>query len=149
MFSKNFVEQTQRSYFLMTHKIPTMMPIFGEFFKDISDHYYFHPTFFAIVFCSYGSTTSRNSPSCLYEATGIVHWTGKPWCINDDEVVRFHNPPLCLHEDVKEELFAWSGGHVGALVRLLELISLKVILLLARDNKLCYCENSKTGCAVH
>jgi hypothetical protein len=113
--------------------------LWNDFFKGVADGNY--PTYRVILFCSYGSPSSRpvdyhiGTPLVLSDAARISLWPteGSIGILLDrsefDEVVLLFERPLNLHADLQNSIFHWTAGHVGAVVELLRVISNQVSVL--------------------
>lgn len=113
--------------------------LWNYFFKGIGDRLF--SNYYAVIFCSYGSPTSRigpcfvGTPPVLREAARISLWpTERSIGLLLDrsefqEVVALFDRPLRLHPDFEDRIFNWTAGHVGAIVELLRMISYQVSLL--------------------
>lgn len=110
--------------------------LWNAFFKGVSDGGY--PRNRVILFCSYGSPSSRpiphriGTPLALRDAARISLWPteksiGMLFNRSEfDEVVARFERPLNLHADLQDLIFDWTVGHAGAVVELLRLISYQV-----------------------
>ncbi len=115
--------------------------LWNDFFKGVGDRGYSH--YRVILFCSYGSPSSRpvlyriGTLLELTNAARISLWPRKGsegsigLLLNRsefDEVVSRFEPRLNLHSDLLDLIFEWTVGHVGAVIRMLEVISGKASL---------------------
>jgi hypothetical protein len=115
--------------------------LWNGFLKGVSDGLY--PRYRVILFCSYGSPSSRpvlhhiGIPLVLRDAARISLWPreGSEGSIGIllkrsefDEVVSRFKRPLNLHPDLLDLIFDWTGGHAGAVVEMLRVISYQVSL---------------------
>jgi hypothetical protein len=110
--------------------------LWNYFFKGVADGDY--PHYRVILFCSYGSPSSRpvdyhiGTPLVMRDTARISLWPtkGSIGILLDhsefDEVVSRFERPLNLHSDLRDSIFNWTVGHVGAVVELLRLISNQV-----------------------
>ena len=120
------------------------MHLWNGFLKRVCDGSY--PSYRVVMFCSYGSPSSRPMPDDIPKPTNLVlrdtaHislWPreGSAGSISillnrsefDDVVSRFHHK-LYLHHDLQDLIFQWTVGHVGVVVEILNMISYQVGLL--------------------
>jgi hypothetical protein len=117
-------------------------PFWNDFIKRVCDgHYHLYRI---VLFCSYGSPTSRPVPHragtpltsiVLRDTARISLWprNGIEGSIGillnrsefNDVVSRIERP-INLHPDLLDLIFAWTVGHAGAVVAILETISNQV-----------------------
>ena len=115
--------------------------LWNDFFKGVGDHGY--NRYRVILFCSYGSPSSRpglyhiGTPLELTNAARISLWPRKGpegsigLLLNRsefDEVASQFKPQLNLHSELLDLIFGWTVGHVGAVIRIFEVISEKASL---------------------
>jgi hypothetical protein len=116
--------------------------LWNTFFKQVHDGY---DNYFAILFCSYGSPSARplidqrGTPPVLSSAARVSLWHEKnsigllldPTEFN--EVVEGYanklERKLTLDPKLKDHFYDLTGGHVGAVIQLLLLISNQVCLV--------------------
>ncbi|KAF8232682.1 hypothetical protein L208DRAFT_1360846 [Tricholoma matsutake] len=110
--------------------------LWNGFLKGVGDGFY--PWYHVILFCSYGSPSSRpvphdiGTPLALCDAARISLWPreGLEESIGIlfkrsefDEVVSRFERQLSLHPDLLDLIFDWTVGHAGAVVEILRMIS--------------------------
>jgi hypothetical protein len=106
--------------------------LWSIFLKSVHDGIY--PQYRVILFCSYGSPTSRpvsyniGTQLVLRDAALISLWPGERsigLLLNrpefDELVLRFKHP-LKLHPHLLDLIFDWTTGHAGAVHEMLEQI---------------------------
>ena len=114
--------------------------LWNVFLKGVHGGNYFN--YRVILFCSYGSPSVRpvsyemGKPPYLRDAARVSLWPTKAsigLLLNlseFNEVVARYKRKLNLHPDVLDLFFDLTGGHVGAVVELLYIVSQKVIISL-------------------
>jgi hypothetical protein len=111
--------------------------LWNYFLQGVGDGLFFR--YRAILFCSYGSPYSRFTPNHRFgsslvipQAARISLWPGEVSLgvfLNRselNEVVSRFEPPLNLHPDLLDLIFAWTVGHAGVVVELLRIVSEQV-----------------------
>ena len=121
--------------------------LWNNFFKGVSDGAY--DRYRIIIFCSYGSPSSRPvprhiTPLALSNTARISLWPraglGAPVGIlltrsEFDEVVTRFERQLNLQPDLQDLIFDWTVGHAGAATSMLRVISYQVSV--ASENYVC------------
>jgi hypothetical protein len=112
----------------------------NDFFKGVQDGRHRH--YRVMLFCSYGSPSARpvpqkiGTPLVLTNAAHVSLWpteTCPGLLLNRaefDEVLERYDKNMKLEPKLQNQFFHWTGGHVGAVVKLLSIVSHQVILLL-------------------
>ncbi|KAK2459548.1 hypothetical protein APHAL10511_008427 [Amanita phalloides] len=108
--------------------------LWNNFFKSVHDKAF--DKYYVILFCSYGSPSSRivdydrgGTPLILHGSARVSLWPAEnPIGLflsrtEFQEVVDRYHRRVKLDSDLLEYLFHLTGGHVGAIVGLLEIIS--------------------------